>query len=103
MPMWKHIYHMLHSLDLWFINPRDCSFKEPFIHEKDLNNLDIVTQKQLSRDEINTYFNQVRKKIIHYISSELDDKDLLLKPANCNIHGLHWYWRSTDTYIHIWG
>lgn len=83
MPMWKHIYHMLHSLDLWFINPRDCGFKEPFIHEKNLNNLDIVTQKQLSRDEINTYFNQVRKKIVHYISSELDDKDLLLKPENC--------------------
>lgn len=83
MPMWKHIYHMLHSLDLWFINPRDCGFKEPFIHEKNLNNLDIITQKQLSRDEINTYFNQVRKKIVHYISSELNDKDLLLKPENC--------------------
>lgn len=54
-----------------------------FHHEKNLNNLNIVTQKQLSCDEINTYFNQVRKKIVHYISSELDDKDLLLKPENC--------------------
>ena len=83
MPMWKHIYHMLHSLDLWFINPRDRSFKEPSMHEKDLNNLDVVTQKQLSRDEINAYFNQVRKKIVHYVSSELDDQYLLLKPENC--------------------
>lgn len=23
MPCYKHIYHMLHSLDLWYINPRD--------------------------------------------------------------------------------
>ncbi len=83
MPVWKHIYHALHSLDLWFINPGDSNFTEPLIHEKDLNNLDIVTQKQLSRDEINTYFNQVRKKIVHYISVELDDNDLLLKPENC--------------------
>lgn len=26
MPLWKHIYHTLHSLDLWFINPRDKNF-----------------------------------------------------------------------------
>ena len=34
MPCWKHIYHMLHSLDLWYINPRDSSYQEPDIHEK---------------------------------------------------------------------
>ena len=21
-PLWQHIYHMLHSLDLWLVNPR---------------------------------------------------------------------------------
>lgn len=47
MPMWKHIYHMLHSLDLWFINPRDINFTEPAIHEKDLNNLDVFTDKKI--------------------------------------------------------
>ena len=26
MPLWKHIYHMLDSLDLWCINPRDKNF-----------------------------------------------------------------------------
>ena len=45
MPCWKHVYHMLHSLDLWYINPRDRYFKEPDIHEKDLNNLDVVSPK----------------------------------------------------------
>ena len=48
MPCWKHVYHMLHSLDLWYINPRDRHFKEPDIHEKDLNNLDVVSSKSLS-------------------------------------------------------
>ena len=38
MPLYKHIYHMLHSLDLWFINPNDKSYQEPEIHIKDLNN-----------------------------------------------------------------
>lgn len=26
MPCWKHIYHMLHSLDLWYINLKDRNF-----------------------------------------------------------------------------
>ena len=46
MPCWKHIYHMLHSLDLWYINPRDRKFREPSVHEKDLNNLDVVPAKK---------------------------------------------------------
>ena len=37
MPLWKHIYHMLHSLDQWYINPRDTNYVQPSIHEKDLN------------------------------------------------------------------
>ena len=36
MPCWKHIYHMLHSLDFWYINSRDREFTEPPFHEKDL-------------------------------------------------------------------
>ena len=52
MPCWKHIYHMLHSLDLWYMNPKDRRFQEPTIHEKDLNNLDIVSDKTLTRKEI---------------------------------------------------
>ena len=82
MPLWKHIYHMLHSLDLWFVNPRDYNFKEPFIHEKDLNNLDVVSNKQLARNEINTYINQIRAKIEQYMNV-INDSELLLRPDNC--------------------
>ena len=38
-PLWQHIYHMLHALDQWFINPRDRYFVEPPIHTPRLEDL----------------------------------------------------------------
>ena len=82
MPCWKHIYHMLHSLDLWYINPRDKNYQEPDIHEKDLNNLDVISEKCLTREEINDYFVSVDKKIRGYVSG-LTDEQLLEYPSDC--------------------
>lgn len=82
MPCWKHVYHMLHSLDLWFVNPRDKNFREPDIHEKDLNNLDIVSEKSLSRVETDEYFRSIREKVRKYISG-LVDEQLLEYPSDC--------------------
>lgn len=82
MPCHKHIYHMLHSLDLWYINPRDKDFTEPDIHEKDLNNLDAVSEKKLSREEIDRYFLAIQEKIQGYLS-HLTDSELLSYPSNC--------------------
>lgn len=82
MPCWKHIYHMLHSLDLWYINPRDKHYREPDMHEKDLNNLDVATYKTLSREEINAYFTSVETKIQKYVSG-LNDNQLLQYPEDC--------------------
>ena len=82
MPMWKHVYHMLHSLDLWFINPRDRYFTEPAIHEKDLNNLDILPTKNLKRSEIDDYYDDIKSKITYYLDG-LCDEDLLSYPPNC--------------------
>lgn len=82
MPLWKHIYHMLHSLDLWFINPRDCNFEEPFFHEKDLNNLDVISSKNVTREEMNIYFAQIENKIESYIK-QLQDEELLEMPKAC--------------------
>ena len=82
MPMWKHIYHLLHSLDLWFINPRDINFIEPSIHEKDLNNLNVFTDKKLSRDEINQYLTRISTKIKDYLLA-ISDEELLLRPDSC--------------------
>lgn len=82
MPLWKHVYHMLHSLDLWYINPRDSAYCEPEFHEKDLNNLDIVSNKQLLRTDVNSYYEKIKRKIEYYLT-ELSDKDLLEYPENC--------------------
>lgn len=82
MPCYKHIYHMLHSLDLWYINPRDKDFTEPDIHEKDLNNLDAVSEKTLSREEIDHYFLAIQEKIQDYLS-HLTDSELLSYPSDC--------------------
>lgn len=82
MPCWKHIYHMLYSLDLWYINPRDPDFKEPVIHERGLNDLDAVSSKRLTREEINAYFPAVEAKILAYIS-RLTDAQLLEYPPHC--------------------
>ncbi len=82
MPCWKHIYHMLHSLDLWYINPRDRNFQEPAIHEKELNNLDVVSNKTLSREEIDSYFIGIEEKIRLYLS-DLTDAQLLEYPVGC--------------------
>lgn len=82
MPCWKHIYHMLHSLDLWYINPRDRFFKEPDIHEKDLNNLDVISLKSLTRVEIKDYFDAIDQKVHQYIATLTDDQ-LLEYPVDC--------------------
>lgn len=82
MPMWKHVYHMLHSLDLWFINPRDKSFREPLFHVPDLNNLDIPCEKELTREELSGYYGGIKEKILRYLK-ELDGEELLQKPSGC--------------------
>lgn len=82
MPMWKHVYHTLHSLDLWYINPRDKYFAEPPFHEPDLNNLDVVSGKQLSREELHGYWNHVQGKIERYLL-ELSENQLSEYPPDC--------------------
>lgn len=82
MPCWKHVYHMLHSLDMWFINPRDKNFIEPYIHETDLNNLDVVSGKKLSREEIQQYWEDTDAKIKAYVT-QLTDEQLSENPLDC--------------------
>lgn len=84
MPMWQHIYHTLHSLDLWYINPNDKNYAEPSIHRKNLNNLDIKPDDgiRLSRVDINNYYDDIKIKIDKYLS-EISDNSLLERPADC--------------------
>lgn len=82
MPLYKHVYHMLHSLDLWFINPYDTSYREPSFHSENLNNLDIPTTQNISREQLMNYFNLIQKKITAYTNT-LDEESLNGKPQNC--------------------
>ena len=45
MPIWKHAYHMLHSCDQWFINPKH--YVEPDFHVPYLNSLDIPSARSV--------------------------------------------------------
>ena len=50
MPLWKHLYHMLHSLDQWFINPE--VYTDPPFHLPGLNDLDTPSPTPLSRQTL---------------------------------------------------
>lgn len=83
MPIWKHVYHMLHSCDRWFINP--AHYAEPEFHEPDLNSLDVESQKTLSREELLAYLESVRAKVLRYADSLTDDMLYEIPPGcTCN-------------------
>lgn len=81
-PLWQHIYHMLHSLDQWFINPRATDFVEPPIHFPDLQDLQIYPQTALDRKQMNEYFYTIKAKLSLYLPT-LHDEDLLQRPEKC--------------------
>lgn len=85
MPIWKHVYHMLHSCDQWFINPNE--YTEPDFHVSGLNSLDIPSEKVLSREQLSAYLESVRDKIMAYVDS-LTDERLYEVPAGCKLNRL---------------
>ena len=79
-PLWKHVYHTLHSLDRWYINP--FAYTEPSFHTEGLNDLDADTgDAVLSRETLRAYANQVEQKIHRYLQ-QLEDAQLLEQPVN---------------------
>ncbi|MDR1687820.1 MAG: DinB family protein [Clostridiales bacterium] len=84
-PIWKHVYHMLHSCDRWFINP--SHYAEPDFHEPDMNSLDIMTEKVLSREDLLRYLESVREKVMNYLAA-LTDEDLCENPPDCTVNRL---------------
>ena len=81
-PCWQHVYHMLHSLDMWYINPRAQDYQEPSIHTANLNNLDISPEKTLTRTELDHYFADISQKLSAYLDN-LTDEALLTFPPDC--------------------
>lgn len=79
-PLWQHIYHTLHSLDRWMVNPN--RYEEPAFHEEGLNDLDQQVHKPLSRDQLEAYRAEVSGKIRHYVQS-LTEAQLTETPPGC--------------------
>ena len=71
LPIWKHAYHMLHSLDQWFINPKEYS--EPDFHIDGLNSLNEYSEISLSREQLLDYLKKIQKKINSYLDCLSDD------------------------------
>ena len=84
-PMWKYIYHMLYSLDRWYINPYDTTYQNPDFHTDSLADLNIVPKEDfIERSQIEKYLYQITDKIKRYIN-ELNDSLLSENPSNCDI------------------
>ena len=78
---WKQLYHVIHSLDQWFINP--YVYTHPEFHTPGLNSLaDTNYDKHLSKEELQTYYEKVRQKVTTYLDS-IDVTSLIEKPDNC--------------------
>lgn len=81
-PLYKHVYHTLHSLDRCYVNP--FVYTEPDFHTEGLNDLNLPGGAFLSRENLKTYAAQVKIKIIRYLD-ELTDEQLHDKPENCEL------------------
>ena len=85
-PIWKHVYHMLHSCDQWFIDPN--KYDEPYFHEPNMNSLNVMTETVLSREELLKYLQSINVKIMDYLDSLTSDEMLYEFPKDCTINRL---------------
>ena len=81
-PLWKHVYHTLHSLDRWLINPCDPAYEEPPFHEAGMNDLNAAVGRGIGRDRMEAYRAQVSRKAADYLAS-LTDRTLNERPEGC--------------------
>ncbi len=84
-PIWKHFYHLLHSLDQWFINP--FNYTQPSFHRDGMNYFDKLENHSPSRKQLLEYFHTIKRKIDDYLS-ELTDISLCDCPDRCNFSRL---------------
>ena len=71
-PMWKNMYHCIHSLDKNLIDP--SSYCEPSFHEKNMDVIYLETPKILSKNELMNYYTEVKQKIANYLYAINDVK-----------------------------
>jgi hypothetical protein len=80
-PIGEQFFHLLHSLDQWFVNPYD--YKEPSWGQSTSGSSNKISTNYYSKNELHFYFSSIREKINYYLE-ELDELLLSEKPKNCN-------------------
>ena len=76
-PLWRWVYHALHSADKWFINP--CVYDEPPFHEEGLDNPDKPASVVLSDEQLLEYLDSVEQKTYAYLDSLTGTFDMINK------------------------
>ncbi len=79
-PLGEQVYHLLHSLDQWFINPTQY-VESPLALQKSEANA------KLSSTDLVEYYNSVKTKISKYLES-LDVGSLSQRPTDCRFSRL---------------
>lgn len=65
--IWKHVYHLLHSMDKHFIDP--TGYAEPVFQTKNLDVMYLEQGEPLSKEFLRSYYLQVKTKIESYLST----------------------------------
>lgn len=74
-PIWKYLYHMLYSMDRWYVNPYDGTYRPPVYHTETMADLNVVPkEEQLSREQLEQYFFEIKAKIESYIEGLRDEE-----------------------------
>lgn len=84
-PMWKYVYHMLYSMDRWYVNPCDPKYRDPVFHVVGLNDLNVVpgAAETVTRAQMEDYFYGIKDKLLKYAGG-LEDGMLGEKPEGCD-------------------
>lgn len=56
MPLWKHIYHMLQTLEQWYNDPRDKNNIKPYFGPQGFNGLAKISKRQMPKIEMQDYY-----------------------------------------------
>ena len=85
-PLWRQFYHLVHSMDQWFINPFD--YTERHADGEVIRAINTpIDMEPLSRAELREYLAEVESKIRDYLVT-LDDATLLEAPPGCPVSRL---------------
>lgn len=82
-PLWRQLFHMLHSMDQWFINPfkyvdpREDGFLITALNTE-------VHMAPMTKRELTDYYLDVNTKVQAYLSS-LSDEELAAKPEDSKL------------------